>query len=203
MGSIGTRTGEGADEQEEKRDFRSASARSRAAKADREIAEAQAVESPLRHHANTPKEPGVLSRLLSVFLRHARHDTGLEREPAADRIGRKSPTSGARQPEAAPPGIWPMPLDERHVAFASSLLRSKCHGPPTSRPSSAIRQSEIGGQTARPVHGGQHPVSISALSARSRNEFNPSSQLVELALSGGSGRGFGVWFGSMLLLSSL
>ena len=32
--SAGTRTGEGADEQEEKRDFRNASARSRAAKAD-------------------------------------------------------------------------------------------------------------------------------------------------------------------------
>jgi hypothetical protein len=47
-----TRTGEGADEQEEKRDFRSAPARSRAAKADVENDEAQAVESPLRHHLN-------------------------------------------------------------------------------------------------------------------------------------------------------
>ena len=63
---------------------------------------------------------------------------------------------------------------------------------------------EIGGQTARPVHGGQHPVSISALrNARSRNEFNASSQPVGPALSDGSGRGFGVCFGSVLLLSSL
>jgi hypothetical protein len=34
-------------------------------------------------------------------------------------------------------------------------------------------ECDIGGQTARPVHGGQHPVSTSALrNARSRNEFN-------------------------------
>jgi hypothetical protein len=63
---------------------------------------------------------------------------------------------------------------------------------------------EIGGQTARPVHGGQHPVSTSALrNARSRNEFNASSHPVGPALSAGSGRGFGVCFGSVLLLSSL
>src|SRR4030067_640338 len=62
----------------------------------------------------------------------------------------------------------------------------------------------IGGQTARPVHGGQHPVSTSALrNARSRNEFNASSHPVGPALSAGSGRGFGVCFGSVLLLSSL
>jgi hypothetical protein len=48
----GTRTGEGAGRMEEKREFRSASARSRAAKADREIAGAHAVESSLRHHVN-------------------------------------------------------------------------------------------------------------------------------------------------------
>ena len=63
---------------------------------------------------------------------------------------------------------------------------------------------EIGGQTARPVHGGQHPVSTSALrNARSRNEFNAFSHLVGPALSPGAGRGFGVCFGSVLLLSSL
>src|SRR4030067_3177776 len=43
----------GADEQEGKRDFRSASARSRAAKADRVIAEARAGESPPRQHRAT------------------------------------------------------------------------------------------------------------------------------------------------------
>ena len=63
---------------------------------------------------------------------------------------------------------------------------------------------EIDGQTARSGHGGQHPVSTSALrNARSRNEFNASSQPVEPALSVGSGRGFGVCFGSALSLSSL
>jgi len=63
---------------------------------------------------------------------------------------------------------------------------------------------EIGGQTARPVHGGQHPVSTSALrNARSRNEFNAYSHPVGPTLSAGSGRGFGVCFGSVLLLSSL
>jgi hypothetical protein len=56
--SAGTRTGEGADEQEEKRDFRSASTRSRAAKADVENDEAQAVESPLRHHLNNKRDFG-------------------------------------------------------------------------------------------------------------------------------------------------
>jgi len=61
----------------------------------------------------------------------------------------------------------------------------------------------IGGQTARPVHGGQHPVSRSALIARSRNEFNASSHPVGPALSAGPGRGFGVCFGSVLSLSSL
>src|SRR3990170_4445156 len=55
-----TRTGEGADEQEEKRYFKSASARSRAAKADVENDEAQAVESPLRHHANSKRDFGFL-----------------------------------------------------------------------------------------------------------------------------------------------
>jgi hypothetical protein len=61
-----------------------------------------------------------------------------------------------------------------------------------------------GRQTARPVHGGQHPVSTSALrNARSRNEFNASSHPVGPALPAGPGRGFGVCFGSVLLLSSL
>ena len=63
---------------------------------------------------------------------------------------------------------------------------------------------EIGGQTARPVHGGQHPVSTSALrNARSRNEFNASSHPVGPVFSVGSRRGFGVCFGSVLFLSSL
>ena len=63
---------------------------------------------------------------------------------------------------------------------------------------------EIGGQTARPFHGGQHPVSTSALrNARSRNEFSASSHPVGPLLSAGSGRGFGVCFGSVPLLSSL
>ena len=48
----------GADGQEEKRDFRSASARSRAAKADVENDEAQAGESPLRHHGNSQRDFG-------------------------------------------------------------------------------------------------------------------------------------------------
>jgi hypothetical protein len=62
---------------------------------------------------------------------------------------------------------------------------------------------EIGGQTARPVRGGQHPVSTSALrNAHSRNEFNAYSQPVGPALSAGSGRGVGVCFGSVLSLSS-
>ena len=62
----------------------------------------------------------------------------------------------------------------------------------------------IGGQTARPVHGGQHPVSTSALrNARSRNEFNAYNHPVWPAFSAGSGRGFGGCFGSALLLSSL
>ncbi len=64
-------------------------------------------------------------------------------------------------------------------------------------------ESETGGQTARPAQGGQHPVSISALSARSRNEFNPSSQPAGPVVSGGSGRGFGICLGSVVLLSSL
>jgi hypothetical protein len=63
---------------------------------------------------------------------------------------------------------------------------------------------EIGGQTARPVHGGQHPVSTSALrNARSRNEFNASSHPAGPALSAGPGRGFEVCFVSALSLSSL
>ena len=62
----------------------------------------------------------------------------------------------------------------------------------------------IGGQTARLVHGGQHPVSTSALrNARSRNEFNALSQPVGRVLSpGGSGRGIRFCFGFVLFLSS-
>ena len=57
----------GADEQEGKRDFRSASARSRAAKADRVIAEARAGESPLRHHRNTQRESGLTPGFLFSY----------------------------------------------------------------------------------------------------------------------------------------
>ena len=48
---MGVEPATGADEQEEKRDFRSASARGRAAKADGVIAEAQAGDSPRLHHS--------------------------------------------------------------------------------------------------------------------------------------------------------
>jgi hypothetical protein len=47
----GVEPASGADEQEEERDFRSAEARSRAAKADGETAEAYAVDPLLRHHS--------------------------------------------------------------------------------------------------------------------------------------------------------
>ena len=59
MPSMGTRTGEGrrADSEEE-RDFWSAEVPRRAAPADGEIAEAQAVESPLRHHLKSEGESG-------------------------------------------------------------------------------------------------------------------------------------------------
>src|SRR5512141_1439005 len=69
-----------------------------------------------------------------------------------------------------------------------------------------IRHPEfgIGGQTARPIPGGQHPVSTSALrKARSRNEFNADIHPAGPAISVGSGGGLEVCFGSVPFLSSL
>jgi len=55
-------------------------------------------------------------------------DSNRLRAPTGE--GGKARPWWARQPEAAPPGIWPMPPDDSCVAFASSLLRSKWRGPP-------------------------------------------------------------------------
>ena len=110
--------------------------------------------------------------------------------------------------EAAQQGVslFPQYTSSGGTAVTSPLSEWKWKRNVTDYKPAFIRhpEYEVGGQTARPVHGGQHPVSTSALrNARSRNEFNAYSHPVGPALSAGSGRGFGVCFGSVLLLSSL
>jgi hypothetical protein len=101
--SAGTRTGEGADEQEGKRDFRSASARSRAAKADGVYRRGSCGRVP----PSAPVETRRRSWNLGAFFLSTGALQGLE--PArAPTSRRKSATLGARQPEAVPqrPMAW-------------------------------------------------------------------------------------------------
>jgi hypothetical protein len=66
---MGGEPASGADEEEEKRDFRSAEARSRAAKADGVTAEAQAGDPLLRHHyfSGSYVPHGICGRVILVY----------------------------------------------------------------------------------------------------------------------------------------